>query len=158
MSQAPNPLDTAQTYAPPLVTQFSVFLDNRVGKLYDLVEAFDSSDCNICALNVHEASDCAIIRMITNRAQRARELLRREGLPFTEYEILVVELSHGHTLTSLCLTLLGAELNIQFAYPMMVRPNGTPTIALAVDDLTLAGQLLRRKNFRLFGEADLPGA
>ena len=27
----------------------------------------------------------------------------------------------------------------------------------AVDDLTLAGQILRRKNFRLFGEGDLPG-
>jgi hypothetical protein len=39
----------------------------------------------------------------------------------------------------------------------MIRPNGTPTIALAVDDITLAGQILRRKNFRLFGEADLPG-
>jgi len=29
-------------------------------------------------------------------------------------------------------------------------------VALAVDDLTLAGQILRRKEFRLLGEADLP--
>ena len=52
--------------------------------------------------------------------------------------------------------LLGAELNIHFAYPVMLRPNGTPTIALSVDDLTLAGQLLRRKDFKLLGEGDLP--
>ena len=38
----------------------------------------------------------------------------------------------------------------------MLRPNGTPTIALAVDDATLAGQILRRKNFNLLGEQDLP--
>jgi len=29
-------------------------------------------------------------------------------------------------------------------------------VALSVDDLTLAGQLLRRKDFRLLGECDLP--
>jgi hypothetical protein len=51
---------------------------------------------------------------------------------------------------------LGAELSIQFAYPLMLRPNGTPTIALSVEDVTLAGQILRRKEFRIFGEADLP--
>jgi len=70
----------------------------------------------------------------------------------------VVELSRGHSLSNLALSLLGAELNIHFAYPLMLRPNGTPTIALAVDDPVLAGQILRRKQFRLFGEGDLPAA
>ena len=157
MSQAPMPLDTTQGYAPPIVTQFSVFLPNKVGKLLDLVESFDGSPCSICALSVHEASDCAIVRLITSKSDAARSILREDKLAFSETDILVVELSEGHTLSSLCLSLLGAELNIQFAYPLMLRPNGTPTIALAVDDLTLAGQILRRKNFRLFGEADLSG-
>jgi hypothetical protein len=157
MSQAPVPLDTTQGYAPPIVTQFSVFLPNKVGKLLDLVESFDSSTCAICALSVHEASDCAIVRIITNDTNAARNILKDDKLAYSETDILVVELSSNHTLSSLCLSLLGAELNIQFAYPLMLRPNGTPTIALAVDDLTLAGQILRRKNFRLFGECDLPG-
>jgi len=155
MSQAGTPTETSQGYAPPTVTQFSVFLDNRVGKLHDLVELFDGSDCRICALAVHEASDHAVVRLVTNGAGRARSLLKGEKLPFSEHNVLVVELSTGHTLSSLCLCLLGAELNIQFAYPLMLRPNGTPTIALAVDDPTLAGQILRRKGFRLFGECDI---
>jgi hypothetical protein len=157
MSQASMPLETSQGYAPPLVTQFSVFLPNKVGKLLDLVESFDHSPCQICALNVHEASDCAIVRLITNNSNQARELLQKEKVAYSETDLLVVELSNNHTLSSLCLSLLGAELNIHFAYPLMIRPNGTPTIALAVDDITLAGQILRRKMFRLFGEADLPG-
>lgn len=157
MSQAPMPLDTTQGYAPPIVTQFSVFMPNKVGKLLDLVESFDGSMCQVCALNVHEASDCSIVRLITNNSGDARQILQRHKLAFSETDLLVVELSHGNTLSSLCLSLLAAELNIHFAYPLMLRPNGTPTIALAVDDLTLAGQILRRKNFRLFGEGDLPG-
>jgi hypothetical protein len=155
MSQASTPLETTHGYAPPIVTQFSVFLPNKVGKLLDLVEGFDGSAVAICAINVHEASDCAIVRVITNNSAAARQLLRQEKLAFTETDILVVELSEGNTLSSLCLSLLAAELNIHFAYPLLLRPNGAPTIALAVDDITLAGQILRRKNFHLFGEADL---
>ena len=152
------PTETARGYAPPTVTQYSVFLDNRVGKLYDMVEHFDGSDCQICALSVHEASDHAVVRLVTNDAKCAERLLKEQGLAYGKMDILVVELSRGHTLASMCLSLLNAELNIQFAYPLMIRPNGTPTIALAVDDPVLAGQILRRREFRLFGEADLPAA
>jgi hypothetical protein len=158
MGQESTPLETAHGYAPPTVTQFSVFMDNKVGRLFDLVEAFDDSDCRICALSVHEASDCSIVRLITNDAPAAKQILREHKLPCTENQVLIVELSKGHTLSSLCLSLLAAELNIHFAYPLMLRPNGTPTIALAIDDPTLAGQILRRKEFRLFGEGDLTAA
>ncbi|QOJ01662.1 MAG: acetolactate synthase [Phycisphaeraceae bacterium] len=156
MSQASTPFETTQGYAPPTVTQFSVFLTNKVGKLFDLVKAFDTPRCQICALSVHDATDHAVVRIITSKADQAKQILREHGIPYSEKDVLVVELSKGHTLTSLCVSLLSAELSIQFAYPLMLRPNGTPTIALSVEDPTLAGQILRRKEFRLFGEADLP--
>jgi hypothetical protein len=156
VSQAHTPLETAHGYSPPTVSQFSVFLTNKVGKLHDLVEAFDDSPCQICALSVHEASDHAVVRIITNSANAARGVLKKESLPYSEREVLVVELSGPHTLSSMCLCLLAAELSIHFAYPLMLRSSPAPTIALAVDDLTLAGQILRRKDFRLLGEGDLP--
>jgi hypothetical protein len=37
----------------------------------------------------------------------------------------------------------------------MLRREESPTVAIAVDDLTLAGQILLRKRFRLLGEEDL---
>lgn len=157
MSQVGMPLETAHGYSPPCVRQFSVFLDNKVGKLLDLVQCFEEHpQCQLCSVSVHEASDHAVIRLLPNSSNAAREILKRMSQPFAERDILVVELRGNHTLSSLCLTLLGAELNIHFAYPVMLRPNGAPTIALSVDDLMLAGQLLRRKGFRLLGEADLP--
>jgi hypothetical protein len=157
MSEATKPMETTRGFSPPTVTQYSVFLTNKVGKLFDLVEAFDGSPVQICALSVHEASDHAVVRLVTNNSRGAVELLKREGLPFSQRDVLVVEIAGQHTLSSMCLCLLAAELSIQFAYPLMLRSCGTPTIALAVDDLTLAGQILRRKEFRLLGEGDLPG-
>ena len=157
MSQASNPFETMQGYSPPTVTQFSVFLDNKVGKLLELVESFEHAPgAEICALSVHDASDHAVVRLITSSAFDSKQLLRKRGLAFSEMEVLVVELREGHSLGSLCLHLLGAELNIHFAYPLMLRAGGQPTIALAADDLTLAGQILRKKGYALLGECDLP--
>ena len=151
------PMETAQGYVPPSVTQFSVFLANRIGKMHELVGSFDEHpDVHVCALSVHEASDHAVVRLITNNAAAARKLLREHELAFSEMDVLVVELAEGLTLSRLCLYLLGAEINIRFSYPVMLRPNGTPTIALSVEDPVLAGQILRRKRFRLLGECDLP--
>jgi hypothetical protein len=157
MSQQAIPYQTARGYTPPTVKQFGVFLENKVGKLFELVSLFDSApNVHLCAFSVVEASDYAVVRIIPNNADAARALLREHGLPFSEFDLLIVELADQHTLTSMCLYLLGAELNIRFAYPLMLRPDGTPTIALAVDDQMLAGQILRKKNFRLLGEEDLP--
>ena len=111
---------------------------------------------HICAFSVIESSDFAVVRLISNNGDASRHLLREHGFPFAEFDLLIVELIDGQTLSNMCLVLLQAELNIRFAYPLMLRPNGTPTIALAVDDQYLAGQILRQKRFQLLGEEDLP--
>ena len=87
-----------------------------------------------------ESSDFAVVRVIPSNADAARRLLRRQNLPFSECDLLIVELGEGHSLSSMCIYLLGVELNIHFAYPLMIREEGGPTIALAVDDRTLAGR------------------
>jgi hypothetical protein len=157
MSQASIPTPTSQSYSPPSVTQFSVFLDNKVGKLLELLKLFDdSASVQVCAFTVQEASDYAVVRLLSNNAAIARSLLKEADHPYSERQLLIVEIPDEHTLTRLCLYLLGAEISIHFAYPLIFGPGGQPTIALAVDDLTLAGQILRKKEFRLLGEHDLP--
>ncbi len=159
MSQAMPPETepgTERGYAPPSVRQFSVFLDNRVGKLLELVQLFDDApEVNLRAFSVLDSSDHAVVRLIFDNADAARHLMRRRQFVFSEVDLLVVELTNTFTLTHVCLFLLGAELNIRFAYPVMLPNDERTTIALAVDDNTLAGQILRRKGFRLLGEEDL---
>ncbi len=145
----------AQGYELPRNVQFSVFLDNRCGKLLELVEIFDGHALSLVALSVIDSVDHAVVRIVTSRADLARRLLGRHEIPFSEADILVVELGYEHTLSKLCISLLSAELNIHYAYPLMVRPHGMPTIALHTDDQVLAGQILRRKMFTLLGENDL---
>jgi hypothetical protein len=57
-------------------------------------------------------------------------------------------------LIDICSALLAAEINIHYAYPLLLRPRA-PSLALYVDDSTLAARLLIKKGFTLIGESDL---
>ena len=146
---------TARGYDYPSNTQFSVFLENRVGKLAELIEILDGKSLQVVALSIAEASDYGVVRLVTTDGNRARELLRATHCPYAESEILAVELSPHQSLTTLCRCLLSAELSIHYAYPLMVRPHGAATIAIHTDDQVLASQILQRKKFCLLGESDL---
>lgn len=94
--------------------------------------------------------------MIPDNSDAARVLLRELGIAFSEIDVIVTVIDDSHSLADLCLYLLGAELNILFIYSLISQSAiGDSTVALAIDDLTLGGQLLLRKGFNLLGEADL---
>ena len=155
MSQVPS--ETMQGYSAPSVRQFSVFLENRVGRLLDLLRHFDdASHVHVMGLNVIDSSDHAVIRMIPDNADAARHLLRELGIAFSETNVIVSVIDDSHSLADMCLYLLGAELNILFIYSLIQQsPIGNSVIAVAIDDLTLGANLLVRKGFNLLGEGDL---
>ncbi len=156
MSSAPIPMETTRGYDLPIVTQFSVFLPNRVGRLLDLIKRFDDNMVRICSLAVLDSSDHAVVRLITSTTEGTRKILAEQQLAYMESSVLVVCIENRHTLSDMCQYLLGAELNIRFAYPLFSWEGSPQTVVLAVDDPTLAGQILRRKEFRLLAEGDLP--
>ena len=94
MMRCHNHLDdlTIQGYQPPLNTQFAVFLDNRVGKLLELIEVFNGHALELVALNLADSADHAVVRLVTLYAELAFRLLTRHNTPFSETEVLVVEL------------------------------------------------------------------
>jgi hypothetical protein len=158
MSRSPrSPIDfeTEYGHTAPLCTQLSVFLDNRVGKLYELIDIFDGQPMRIVAISVLDSSDYAVVRLMTTRSELARKILDDNKLSYTMAEILVVEVGNEQSLTKLCLALLSAELNIFYAYPLMARPNDKATLAIHTDDQVLAGQILTRKGFQILGEDQL---
>src|SRR5438874_5161088 len=85
-------VNTARGRDWPSVRQFNVFVANRVGGLAAVVRHFESSDNRIVSLTVVDTADCAIIRLVVSNPERAAEVLERAGLPFTESDLLVVQL------------------------------------------------------------------
>jgi hypothetical protein len=135
------------------VRQFTVFLENKVGRLQTLVRSLEQGVGKICGLSIEESGDSALVRMICAHSEFGRELLRTGGFAFSEAEMLVVVMPkvNKQPILSICSALLAAEINIHYAYPLLSHR----AIALYVDDPTLAAQLLFRKGHTLIGESDL---
>jgi hypothetical protein len=143
----------------PSITQYSVFLENRVGMLLHLLRTFTGSKVRIVGLSISDSTDCCIVRLVLSHPEQGRELLERAELTFAENDLLVVELPHAHlALVEICAALLQAEVNIHYAYPLIIHPLGRSAMALHVDNNELAGQILRDKGFEILCEADLSGA
>ncbi len=146
---------TAGGYQAPYCTQLSCFLSNKVGRLLDLLEVFEYEYLTLASFSVVEASDHAVVRLITSDADLSKRLLKRAEIPYSEVDVLCIELDSNEALSFACSLLVTAEINILYAYPLLVRPRGKPVVALHTDDRMLAGNILRRKLFTLLAENDL---
>jgi hypothetical protein len=142
----------------PGVRQFSIFLENRVGALLDLVRRLEASGNRIVALSVIESADCAVVRVILSDPDRAGETLRLAQRPFLECDLLLVELPPGSgPVGQVCKALLAAEINIHYVYPVMVGTAAThrPVLAIHVDDHETSSRTLQGQGFTVLSERDL---
>jgi len=140
----------------PAIRQFTIFLENRVGQLLEVVKRFEGTGIRVCALSINDAAECAFVRFLVSDADRGREILERSGLAIIESDLVGVELPEGpQPLLRVCTALLQAELNIIQAYPLIVRPHGNPAVAIMVENIELAMQTLREKGFTIITEGDL---
>jgi hypothetical protein len=140
----------------PSVRQFNVFVANRVGGLMRVVRWFEMTDIRIVSISIVDSADCAIIRLVLSDPERATEIFEQAQLPFTESDLLVVKLpGESQPLLQICKALLEAEVNIHYAYPLLVGPKGNSALALHVEDHETAVSTLEKKKFVLYTEKDL---
>ncbi|TVS15713.1 MAG: acetolactate synthase [Planctomycetaceae bacterium] len=140
----------------PTIRQFTVFLENRVGQLLEVVRRFEGSQVRIVGLAINDATECAIVRFILSHPEQGREILERAGLSIIETDLVCVELpSNPQPLLQICSALIQAEINIVQTYPLIAHPHQQPVLALMVDNIELALETLNSKRFVLISEVDL---
>jgi hypothetical protein len=140
----------------PSIRQFTVFLENRVGQLMEVVRRFEGGRVHIVAISIHDSTECSLIRLLLSHPEQGREILERAGLAMIETDLIGVELPEApQPLLQICTALLQAEVNIVQAYPLLVRPHGKATVALMVDNIDLAKETLAARGFHMITEADL---
>jgi hypothetical protein len=140
----------------PSVRQFNIFLANRLGAMLSVVRRFETTDNHIIAMTVIDSADCAIIRMVLSDPERAYEVFEQGKIAFTESDLLVVTLPEGpQPILQICKALLGAEISIHYAYPLMIGHAGRAALALHVEDIDTAAAHLQQIGFTLLSENDL---
>lgn len=140
----------------PSIRQFSIFSPNKVGQLQTLSRTVENANLRVCALSISDSAECAIIRLVVTQPERAVEILNHHGYAFCEVDLLVVELPLTRSpIWAICSTLLQAEINIHYSFPLLVRPHGRPALAFYVDDHESAAGVLSKEGFTVLTEDDL---
>ena len=140
----------------PSIRQFTVFLENRVGQLLEVVRRFEGSHVRIIALTISDSTEYAIVRFVLSDPEQGREVLERAGLAIVESDLIGVELPDSpQPLLQVCTALLQAEVNISQVYPLLARPRNRPAVALMVDNMEIALDTFAAKGFTPINEDDL---
>ena len=140
----------------PTIRQYTVFLENRVGQLLEVVRRFEGSSVRIVALSIADSTECAFVRFLLSHPEQGREILERAGLAIIESDLIGVGLPNvPQPLLRICTALLQAEVNISQVYPLLIRPDGRPAVAFMVDNIEIAQETLAEKGFTMITEKNL---
>jgi hypothetical protein len=74
------------------VRHFSVFLQNKVGALLEVVKLLNEHSVTVLALSILDSSESSIGRMVVSDPDRVAALFSEHDIPHSECEVLVVEL------------------------------------------------------------------
>ena len=143
----------------PCLRQFIVFLENRVGALHEVLRSIERDDLNIVALSIVDSADCAVARIIVNNYERAHELLTFANFTMFETDVIGVLLPNSdQPHTAVLGSLMSAELNVHYVYPLMFRRNGRGAVAVYVHEMDEALRVLKERQYELITEDDLLAA
>ena len=144
-----------QQREPDPVIQFSIFLDNKVGRLDEFLELLARHEIHIAALTVQDNTESSILRLIVNYPDETRRLLREHGHTFTTVRVVAVEIESPRRILSVTKALHQAEINIHYVYPFVCRPLDHGALAISVEDNDLAGTVLSSLGLKVLTQRDI---
>jgi len=150
-----RPTQTTQSRHHDPVVQFSVFTENKVGRLNELIGLLGSHDVHVMALNTLDTTDSAILRVVVDDPQRTRELFRTHAFTCAENQLLAVELNAETDLLKVLAALLEAEINIHYLYPFIFRPKERAALAINVEDMEIGRDALEQRGIRVLSQSDI---
>ncbi len=151
-----QPLETAEGSDYRACRQLSVFLENQVGQLLRIMRLLEAEPIRILGLSVEGKVDCALLRMLVDDPDAARQACTNGRFAVTEGEVLVVELPPGKRgIMTVCAALISGEVNVNYAYTAWATKEQVPSLVIQVDQLSQACKVLALGKFRVLDQREL---
>jgi len=136
------------------IRQLSIFLENRSGRLQEVLEALQDQKINITALTIADTSEYGIIRLLVSDPDKACTMLKTLGFSVNLTE--VISLSVSHEAGSLCKVLKKfseEKLSIEYMYAFSLGDKAL--IVLRTDNHPKAFEIIERNAFTLISEDEI---
>lgn len=126
----------------PLVKQFSVFVQNKIGSLHRLTRLLAQSNINIRAFSIADEMEWGVVRLIVDDESRAREIFKNEEVMFGENTVVLQKLpNHPGALEEVAKLFTKNKVGVISAY---ATGEGDETVVVfSTTDNRLAQRLLK---------------
>jgi len=136
------------------VKQFSVFCENRLGRLYDLTALLKESNVHVMGITVLDTTDSSIVRFIADDPDKARELMINNDFPYTECDLLAVEIVDESELKGVLAALFEAEINITISTASS-NARGKMRACDQYRGCDVAAQAVNKSGYRVLTQRDI---
>ena len=114
------------------VQQVSVFLENREGRLDEVLAALAGGGVNIVALSLADTSEYGMLRMIVSDPHKGRMVLKEAGITAMLTDVVALRVPHATgSLSKAMHQLVEGEVNIEYMYAFA---NGSDAAAVLKSD------------------------
>lgn len=133
------------------VGQLSLFLENKRGRIAEVLSILAAENISIFGFSVADVSDYGIVRLLTGNSGAARAALEARGLLVVENQVVSVRMEGGTPALAEMVGILSNEgMDIEYMY-LTTRQ----TVALRVDDPAAVEALLAERGFECLAETSL---
>lgn len=128
------------------IQQLSVFLENREGRLDEVLNVLAGNDVNIVALSLADTSDYGMLRMIVSDPNKGRAVLKENGITAMLTEVVALRVPHATgSLSKAMHQIVEGEVNIEYMYAFV--NGGDASAVLKCDDPVRVVDILRGSGF-----------
>ena len=131
------------------VQQLSVFLENREGRLDEVLDTLAKGGVNIVALSLADTSEYGMLRMIVSEPHKGRAVLKEAGITAMLTDVVALRVPHATgSLSRAMHQLVDGEVNIEYMYAFA---NGSDAAAvLKSDDPRRVIDILKGSGFDVY--------
>ncbi len=140
------------------ITQISVFLENRKGRLYDVCSLLGSYGVNIRALTVAETESFGVLRIVVDHSDVAIRVLRENQFVANFTDVVAIEVpDQPGGLASILKLLSEHDVNIEYMYGFVEKFSDKALLVMRFEDTDLAQQILAKQKIHVVTEKDIEG-
>lgn len=135
------------------IQQLSVFLENREGRLDEVLDTLAKNDVNIVALSLADTSDYGMLRMIVNDPKKGKHVLKEAGITAMLTDVVALRVPHATgSLSKAMHKIVAGDINVEYMYAFA---NGADASAvLKCDDPKKVVKVLRENGFDVWEAAE----
>jgi hypothetical protein len=131
-----------------LVEQIAVFLENKSGRLAEITSTLAKNSINIRALSVADTADFGILRLIVDRVEDAKTVLKENGFTVGITNVIAVEVADKTGgLASVLQCIQKAGINVEYMYAFVNKTGENAVLIFRFDKIEEAIKVLQKDNY-----------